>query len=326
MTGAHWGGEMGDAAERRALLGMLDRIAGQAAPTGHIIAFANEKGGVGKSTLAFHCAVALAQARTGVLAIDGDARQQSLAGALESRRATATCLKAPLRLPRPLVVAPGIAPQQLLGEIARCAGDARFILVDLPGHDSPLARMVLALADTVVTPVNPSFVDLAQLARFAPGTQSPCGPGPFGRLMLSVQAARAQAGRALADWLMVKNRVRQTEARQQARVDSALGAAAEALGARVGAGLSERVGYRELYLFGLTHADLPLIPGLGQRSTADPGEVARLLAELRLPPVMVGRDRQLPTKALVQARMRDDYLRSIAAVVGDRPRAASTSA
>jgi Mrp family chromosome partitioning ATPase len=49
---------------------VLRDLATRRRPQGHVITFANEKGGVGKSTLAFHCAVALAHRGMRVLAVD----------------------------------------------------------------------------------------------------------------------------------------------------------------------------------------------------------------------------------------------------------------
>ena len=57
-------------------------------PNAHLIVFANEKGGSGKSTTAVHVAVALASAGKRVAAIDLDTRQRTLARYLENRAAT----------------------------------------------------------------------------------------------------------------------------------------------------------------------------------------------------------------------------------------------
>ena len=65
-----------------------------------IITVANEKGGVGKSTLAFHLAVALADTGHKVLAVDLDRRHQSLSRALAARNGTAKRLGVRLPLPR----------------------------------------------------------------------------------------------------------------------------------------------------------------------------------------------------------------------------------
>ena len=72
---------------------VLRDLATRRRPHGHVIAFANEKGGVGKSTLAFHCALALAHLDMRVLVIDCDRRQQTLNRLLEARDGTVRALK-----------------------------------------------------------------------------------------------------------------------------------------------------------------------------------------------------------------------------------------
>lgn len=287
---------------------------GRPRPPGHVIVFANEKGGVGKSTLAFHAAIALANAGAAVLALDCDTRQRSLNTALDNRRATATCLGISLPLPRAAVVErEGLAA--LTQEMARLGAGCRFILIDTSGSDTPTGRAALALADTLVTPVNPSFIDLAHLGRFNPTTLDLTAPGPFGALVAGLQAERVRQNLAPADWLLLKNRVRGSEARQQERVDHALGLLAERLGARIGSGFAERVGYRELFVFGLTHPDLQHIPQLGAIKARETQEVDRMLAELRLPPMGLPAPREHLGQAWVQAQTRASYLDALKAHV-----------
>jgi chromosome partitioning protein len=289
---------------------MVDDVNERTRPSAHIIVFANEKGGVGKSTLAFHCSVALANAGARVVAIDLDVRQQSLATALENRVATARCLDAPLPRPRfSALKTPSTA--MLLQEIARLDSAARFIVIDAPGSDTPIGRRSLALADTIVTPVNASFLDLNHLGRFNPATLDLVGFGPFGELARAVRYEKAARGLSVPDWVLLKNRIRTSETRQQARVDRSLTNLAAALDARLATGLSERVGYRDLFMFGLTHADIARIPRLQQRSRTGPDDIARLLAELRLPPMSLGDGRVSPPHARVRAATRDRFLNSL---------------
>lgn len=280
----------------------------------HIIVFANEKGGVGKSTLAFHAAVALANAGASVLAIDCDTRQRSLHTALENRRATMTCLGIALPCPRAAVVERQGAAV-LTQEMGRLGTGCRFVVIDAPGHDSPTARAAIALADTLVTPVNPSFVDLAHLGRFNPATMAVTTPGPFGALVGGLQRERVRQGHGAADWLLLKNRVRGSEVRQQELIDQALALLAKGLGARVGSGFAERVGYRELFMFGLTHPDIARIPQLGAVKVRETQEVDRMLAELRLPPMGVAAPRAETTRAWVRAQTRSNYLTALKAHV-----------
>ena len=289
---------------------IVDDIMSRPRPSGHVIVFANEKGGVGKSTLAFHCAVALANAGAQVVAIDLDARQQSLATALENRKATVTCLDARLRCPR-FAVVDKASPAVMLQEIARLGSHARFIIIDAPGHDTPVARRALALADTIVTPVNASFVDINHLGRFNPATLDFTRTGPFGQMVADIRAERVERNLPAGDWVLLKNRMRVAEKRQQQRVDEALTNLGTALDARLASGLPERVGYRDLFVFGLTHADISQIPQLKQRGRSDPDDISRLLAELRLPPMSMAAGRPPKTHSRVRATTRDRFLASL---------------
>ena len=227
-----------------------------------VIVFANEKGGVGKSTLAVHCAVALAHAGARVLAIDCDCRQQTLHRLFEARGGTARTLRIALPTPRYSVLHRQNGPM-LMQEIERLGGDCDFVLIDLAGHDSPTARRAIAMADTVVTPINCSPADLDALGSINPVTGRFRHATPFTEVILALRDARLASGGSAFDWVVAKNRVRHCEHRLLALVNRNLGTMAERLGFRALAGLAERVGYRDLLPFGLTQLDLRFIPDIG---------------------------------------------------------------
>ncbi|MBP6554876.1 MAG: AAA family ATPase [Novosphingobium sp.] len=246
-----------------------------------IITLANEKGGVGKSTLAFHLAVALADTGHKVLAVDLDRRQQSLSRALVARNGTAKRLGVRLPLPKHLLLQQA-SGAQLCQELARAGWDCDYVVIDAAGHDSPIARRAIAMADKLVSPVNCSFVDLELLGRFHPVTHKLTGPGCFSALVTELRSARAEAGMAALDWLVVLNRQRRENSHNQDRIDSALHRLAQRMDFRLGAGLHERVAYRELVLLGLTQLDLHRIPELARTKTAATGELLQLLDDLRI--------------------------------------------
>ncbi|HYD25715.1 MAG TPA: division plane positioning ATPase MipZ, partial [Croceibacterium sp.] len=162
-------------------------------PQAHVITFANEKGGVGKSTLAFHCAVTLAHRGMKVLVVDCDRRQQSLDRFFEARDGTARALK--VALPRPgHVVLDKQSGAVLAQEIERLGRGCDFVLIDLAGQDSPTARRAIALADTVVTPVNCSPTDLDALGRINPVTRRFRQAGPFAEIVAALRAERMARG------------------------------------------------------------------------------------------------------------------------------------
>lgn len=249
---------------------------------GHIIVVANEKGGVGKSTMAFHICVGLAEKGYRVAAIDLDRRQQSLARALDNRNGTARRLR--IELPSPVFTALETQSGSMLcQEISRIGWDSDFVVIDAPGYDSAVARRAIAMADTLATPVNSSFVDLDLLGRFDPVSMKLKAPGCFSMLVNDLRAERARRDMKPLDWVVVQSRTRHNGSHNQQRIDKALQFLSTSIGFRLGHGLSERVAYRELFLLGLTHLDLRRIPDLARTQVHARGEILQLLADLDLP-------------------------------------------
>jgi len=314
-----------DAAERNEHpAAVLRDIAGRRQPRGHVIAFANEKGGVGKSTLAFHCALALTHLGMRVLVVDCDRRQQTLNRLLEARDGTVRALRVTLPQPRHVVLAQQ-SGALLTQEMVRLGGDCDFVLIDLAGQDSPIARRAIALADTVVTPVNCSPTDLDALGRINPVSRRFREPGPFAAMVTALRAERLAQGRPAFDWVVAKNRVRRCEHRLLAAVDYNLSTMARHLGFRVIEGLTERVSYRELTPFGLSQLDLRLIPDIGG-SRSSPGELRALVENLQLPRPAT---RTAPTRrqahesAPMLARVAEGYREAVTAAMPARGVAAA---
>ena len=262
-------------------------VAGRPRPPARIVTVANEKGGVGKSTVAFHLAVALADTGHKVLAIDLDRRQQSLTRAFVNRGGTAKRLGVRLPLPRHVLLQ-NQSGAGLCQELTRTAWDCDFVVIDAAGHDSPIARRAIALADLLVSPVNSSFVDLDLLGRFHPVTNKLQGPGCFAMMVAELRETRTEMGMPALDWLVLQNRKRRETSKNQDKVDKALRQLAARLDFRIGSGLFERVAYRELFLLGLTHLDLRRIPELARTKVAAATEVMALLDDLDLDGEMDG--------------------------------------
>ena len=260
---------------------VVDDIASRPRPDARIIVFANEKGGVGKSTLAFHTAIALAHKGQRVVAIDLDRNQQSLARALVNRAGSATNLKARLPVPAHAVLEQPCAAQ-LVQEINRIGRDADFIVLDTAGADSPIMRRAIAMADTLVTPINCSFVDLDMIAHIDPVTGHARRAGHFTSIVSSIREERLRQGLKDCDWVVLKNRLRSMERKQQSRVDAAIERLSREFDFRVASPLKERVTFRELFLFGLIQADLKLIPGAPAPKRAGINDLDRLVADLDL--------------------------------------------
>lgn len=267
----------------------LSKVCSRPRPGGQVIVFANEKGGVGKSTLAFHCAIALCDAGAKVAVIDLDLRQKSLSECIENRNRTARCLDVHLPTPSQVVLYQQNGAQ-LSQEIARIGRDCDFIVIDLAGHDSNVARYAIALADTLVTPINSSCMDLDLLGKFDPINGNLKTLGHFAELVNALSEERLARGMMRSDWIVAKNRVRTAEKKQQVRFENALMQLADRAGFRVSEGLNERVIFRELLPFGLTNFDLKRIPGLARLQSKAQYEIMRVVSDLALRPI------DLPTK------------------------------
>jgi chromosome partitioning protein len=139
------------------------------------------------------------------------------------------------------------------------------------------------MADTLITPVNNSFADIALLGQFDAISMKLKRLGRFARLVNGLAQARADRHLPAADWIVLPNRLRRLGSANETTINKALAKLAKRAGFRLGHGLGDRVAYRELFLFGLTHLDLKRIPNLGRVKVSARLEIEQLLDDLRLP-------------------------------------------
>lgn len=248
----------------------------------HIIVFANEKGGVGKSTAAFHTCIALCNAGHKVAALDIDLRQLTLDRALNARMESAREYGVDLPGPRQILLAQS-TEAELETKIRMAQIECPFIVIDVGGHDSPIARRAIFLADTIVTPVNDSFIDLDMLGRIDPRTGELKTLGTFARLVAHLKEPGLALRARPLDWVVMQNRGRSLDTKNERKVIKALEAIAPVAGFRLIPGLRERVIYRELFPLGLTLFDIYRIPNLGLPQLAAKAEIAEMLTALDLP-------------------------------------------
>jgi chromosome partitioning protein len=171
----------------------------------HFIIFANEKGGTGKSTTAVHAAVALAAAGRKVAALDLDTRQRTLGRYLDNRQATIRRTETELPMPHHETFDPD-KDAGLDAQLDRLAADADIIVVDTPGRDDPYARAAMLRADTLVTPINDSFVDLDLIGQVDPETYKIRRPSFYAELVWNSRTQRAKTQGASVDWVLLRNR------------------------------------------------------------------------------------------------------------------------
>lgn len=255
-------------------------------PAPHRIVFANEKGGTGKSTTAVHVAIALAARGAKVAALDLDPRQRTLHRYMENRAETQA--RRGVNLPEARFAVLHAQNLAELDEQATELGEGcDYIIFDTPGRDDEFARHVATQADTLVTPLNDSFVDFDLIGQVDAETFKVRRLSFYAELIWEARKKRALATikdqRRDMDWVVVRNRTQNIEARNQKRMDAALAELSKRVGFRVVPGLSERVIYRELFPSGLTLLDKGHLGELGTSHLIARQELRGLVHGLNLP-------------------------------------------
>ncbi len=272
-------------------------VAPGTAKTAHIIVLANEKGGSGKTTTAMHVIVALLQAGQKVAALDIDSRQLSLTRYIENRRVWAKKSGATLGVPEVHSIARADSRSldaneaEEFGRFAEAinAVDQRhdFVVVDTPASDSYLMRLAHAMADTLITPLNDSFVDFDVLGRIDPDSFEVTRTSHYAEVVRDARRQRRMVDQKETDWIIMRNRVGQLDTRNGRNLADGLSDLARRLNFRLADGFGERVVYRELFPRGLTALDTLDEQTLGMKPNmshlAARHEVRALIETLLLP-------------------------------------------
>jgi len=217
-----------------------------------------------------------------VAVLDLDERQQSLAGTLRKRVEMSRHLE--IEFPMPEFVTIHQNNEASLDEMLRVQRrKSKFVIIDLAGHDSPVARHTIQMANTLITPINDSFVDIEVLGHINPTDLKFQVLAPFSRLVETARQRRISSLRGPLEWVVIQNRLRTLYTKNAQKFNDVLQEISDAANFRLGSGLQERVIYRELIPLGLTLLDLPLIP---EMSTANPeaeAELKLMIDTLKLP-------------------------------------------
>ncbi|MBX3577909.1 MAG: AAA family ATPase [Rhizobiaceae bacterium] len=297
------------------LLSGVRDLADKKRHSAHVIVCGNEKGGSGKSTTAMHIAVALLKSGYRVATVDLDGRQLSLTRYVENRRRWARTARLTLAIPQHFHVPPARrdsvadAESEEFRQLTDGLGDIEsshdFVVVDTPGSDSFLNRLAHRIADTLVTPMNDSFIDFDVLARIDPVSHEIIEHSQYAIAVRDARRERRQADNSILDWVVVRNRMSSITSRNEQKIDSCLKNLAMQLGFRLADGISERVMFREFFPIGLTALDdfeehvlnsKPTLSHLAARQ-----EIRQLLSALRLPTDEYGRKRAEARRAYAEA-------------------------
>src|SRR2546422_1405468 len=271
----------------------------------HVIVLGNEKGGSGKSTTSMHVTVALMKAGQRVASIDLDSRQKSLTHYIENRRAWAQRAGIELELPthHHIVRASGANVDQNEAAEFACFAEAitavehchDFVVIDTPASDSYLMRLAHSMADTLVTPLNDSFVDFDVLGTVDPTTFAVTGVSHYAEMVRQARRQRRIVDGGATDWIVVRNRLALINSRNKQVMADSLNELGLRMGFRQVDGFAERVVYREFFPRGLTALDQLDEATLGTRPNLSHvtarTEVRVLLEALKLPIDEKGRRR-----------------------------------
>jgi chromosome partitioning protein len=280
----------------------------------HVVVIGNQKGGSGKSTFAMHIIVALLKAGKRVASFDLDWNQLTLTRYLGNRHQWDRKHEQKLELPDHHTVTEEVHGATLrrfisrLREIGRShkqdfiggsalshSADMRqfisqlkkigrahkhdFIVIDTPGGVQHLSLIAHGMADTLITPINDSLVDLDVLVAMEQSDREP-QPSAYAKTVWRTLDARRKVSGRTTDWIVVRNRLESVESSNQHQITQVLDVIQRTVGFRVAHGLLERPVYREFFAAGLTVLD----PIEGFKSVAVPArlEVQNLIKEIGL--------------------------------------------
>lgn len=259
-------------------------VQGEQGQRPYVLVLGNEKGGSGKSTTAMHLIVALARLGYRVGSIDLDARQGSLSRYLLNRQRFAEQEGREL---------PASEHQRVFGcgHASRTRAEAEdrahlqtafaslsachFVVIDTPGSDSYLSRLGHLNADTLITPINDSFLDIDVIADIDREKREVLAPSVYSQMVWEQNNHRVVNNRKPIDWVVMRNRMAHIEPRNKREIGALLQKLGQRIGFRLAPGFGERVIYKELFLKGLTVLDLPAAP-------AGPGNSSHLGARREL--------------------------------------------
>ncbi len=234
--------------------------------TAHIIVFGNEKGGSGKSTTAMHTAIALLRLGYRVGTVDLDARQGTLTRYLKKRFDYITREREHLPSPAHMAIERSqnetVAKQKqeeesfLTMALEELGMVCDFIIIDTPGTDSFLSRLAHSYADTLITPMNDSFIDLDLLADIDMKNYEIKGPSIYSKMVAEQRKKKQTRDGGTIDWIVMRNRMTHLNTNNNKIISRLLNEISGLAKFRMAPGFGERVVFKELFLKGLTLLDL----------------------------------------------------------------------
>ncbi len=263
----------------------------------HVVVTGNEKGGSGKSTTALHLIIGFLQRGYSVVSIDVDHRQGTLSRYIANREKFIKAAGGNLKMPDHHSISSKNLNKERDEKFEKAEAEKFLLLlegglinydvvvVDTPGSSNEISSLAHSFADTLVTPINDSFVDLDVLAHIDGGRMAVMGPSHYTEMVWEQKKIRAARDGRSIDWIIIRNRLSSLNAHNKQKMEEVLRDMVTRIGARVAPGLGERVIFRELFLAGLTILDLKDAVGpqaLSPSHLAARQEVIDLIDTIRL--------------------------------------------
>lgn len=259
----------------------------------YIIVLGNEKGGTGKSTVSMHLIVNLLRNGATVGTIDVDARQGTLSRYIENRQRTFEKTKQDIPIPNHIAIYKSDKrhlddtekeeSDRLLAAIDQHNG-CDYIVIDTPGSDMYLSRVAHAQADTLITPINDSFIDLDVIVRLDSDSMDILKPSTYAEMVWEQKKQRAISNGGSIDWIVLRNRLSNLASRNMTEMQNVLNALSKRFAFRSLAGFGERVIFRELFLSGLTLLDMHSVDmKLSMSHLAAKQELSELIKAIEIP-------------------------------------------
>ena len=163
-----------------------------------------------------------------------------------------------------------------------------FVVIDTPASDSYLMRLAHSLADTLVSPVNDSYIDVDVFSRVHHDRTKRGAVAHYADLVIEARRKRHLVDQGIIDWVLVRNRIASLQSNNAKQIAISLGRMASELKFRPADGLHDRVIFRELFPIGLTALD-PIEEAMKTGSLSTSQQSARreieelLITTLQLP-------------------------------------------
>jgi len=232
----------------------------------HIITVGNEKGGSGKSTIAMNLSIGLLRLGYKVGTVDLDSHQATLTNYMKNRWNHIADGGCDVPSPEHILIESANGDsvpdnyekeqwrvETAVGELAE---HNDFVVIDTPGTNMFMNLVGHSVADTLITPINDSFIDLDVLAKIDKNTFETKGPSTYARMVEDLKARRGLRLQDPLNWFVMVNRLNLHRHENDYSVNEVVKRLQYEMDFIMAPSFSDRTIFRELFLKGLTLLDL----------------------------------------------------------------------